>query len=139
MILMFALFSLATVYFAVGILGITPPGTAVLVFNTLILSLLFAGVVMLIWRLYQGTPFRSFVFLGACIALLVFELALVIRLLPLGYIVSGFLLAWIVYIIQLLARFHLTDKGIIWKEQRLFLILNAVLFIIFFLFYVRWV
>lgn len=139
MILTFGLFSLATVYFAVGTLGVAPPGVWVLIFNTLVLSLFFGVVVALIWRLYEPALWRTLLPWVGCVSLVVFELALVIRFLPLGYVVSGFVLSWIIYIVQLLIRFHLTDKDIIWQDQRIFLTANAALFVILLLLYARWV
>jgi hypothetical protein len=70
--------------------------------------------------------------------ILMAELLWVIQLLPMGYLVSGLILIWCWYILWLLVRFSMSPEGIDWKRQMWFLGINAVLFISFLTFAVKW-
>jgi len=59
------------------------------------------------------------------------ELAWAAQLLPFGYATVGALLTWIWYILQLLVRFHFSERGVDWKKQIPFLVGNIVLMILF--------
>ena len=91
-----------------------------------------------VWRLYYPIALRRFSLWLLLTAVISMETFWVIHLLPFGYIVLGFLAAWIWYILLLLIRFHMSAEGIRWKKQRIFLIENAVLFILI-LFVIRWI
>jgi hypothetical protein len=58
--------------------------------------------------------------------------------LPLGYLVNSVLLIWHWYILWLIARFNMSPEGIKWRKQSYFLIGNAIIFLIFLFFIVRW-
>lgn len=82
----------------------------------------------MIWNLYFKGAWKTFNLWFFVVALIVVELMWVMRQLPFGYLAMGFLLSWIWYLAQLFIRFHLSEQGILWKKQGLFLTLNAVLY-----------
>lgn len=139
MVLMFDLFSLSTTAFAVGMLGVLLPGKNIFFLIALALGIVASLITLLVWRLYYEASWQTFFLWAGLIVLIVTELAWVIHLLPLGYVVSGFFLTWCLYIVQLLIRFHFTEKGIVWREQRTFLVCSVGLILMLLLFYVRWV
>jgi len=69
---------------------------------------------------------------------IIFELVWLVARLPLGNLVSGFLLVWLWYLLWILLRFNLSAQGIVWRKQAKFLILNLFIFIIFLIFVARW-
>ena len=91
------------------------------------------------WWLEYGAEInpRFWKWVGAWFVLM-FELIWVVQLLPLGYLASSAILIWVWYIMWLLARFNLSQEGINWKKQALFLSSNAVIFFLFLFFVVRW-
>ncbi|EKD67276.1 MAG: hypothetical protein ACD_48C00502G0007 [uncultured bacterium] len=91
-----------------------------------------------IWRMYYQVPFGRFTIWLLIIAVMTMELFWVIHLLPFGYMVLGFLVTWLWYMLLLLIRFHISAEGIRWKPQRKFLIANAILFVLV-LFVIRWI
>ncbi len=97
-----------------------------------------AIISLLIWKLYFKLPIREFLFPLIVIAVSTGEVIWALQLMPFGYLAQGLLVVWIWYIGQLLIRFHLTPRGIIWKDQAWFLITNAILFAGV-LFFIRWV
>ena len=70
---------------------------------------------------------------------LIFELVWVAHLLPVGYLVAGFLVTWLWYLLQLLTRFHFGPSGVLWQKQKWFLVGNAALYVLTLVFFVRWV
>ncbi|MBI2989801.1 MAG: hypothetical protein HYY51_01245 [Candidatus Magasanikbacteria bacterium] len=92
----------------------------------------------MIWNLYFKGHMRTFGPWFFVVALIVAELMWVMRQLPFGYLAMGFLLSWIWYLVQLFIRFHLSEQGILWKKQRLFLALNTVLYGVV-LYVARWI
>jgi len=91
-----------------------------------------------IWRLYYRVN-KQEIFVWACIVgIIVYECMWVLKLLPFGYLVLGFLLAWLWYVIQLLIRFHLSMQDVVWKKQWRFLLINAILFFII-MYFIRWI
>ncbi|KKQ27034.1 MAG: hypothetical protein US42_C0016G0019 [Candidatus Magasanikbacteria bacterium GW2011_GWC2_37_14] len=101
---------------------------------------LFAGgVSMVMWGFYFNLEKEKFFLWGLIIALALSELMWVIHLLPLGYLVSGFLTVWPWYIWQLLVRFHLSPGGLEWKKQIPFLVFNIICFVLFLVFIVKWI
>lgn len=107
-------------------------------------SLAFTGSVfvacssLVIWQLYYDKQLKELLLWVILVAIIIFELMWVVQLLPFGYLVSGLIITWIWYILQLFIRFHISERGIIWDKQKFFLTGNAVLFIIF-LYFVRWI
>ena len=67
------------------------------------------------------------------------ELSWVLSVTPIGYLVFGLFLVWFWYLLWLMARFHFSNEGIIWKKQIPFLILNLGLLLIFVVFIVQWI
>lgn len=92
----------------------------------------------MIWTLYFNLVFRDILVWCLIVALMVIELMWVLRLLPFGYLALGLLTVWVWYVVQLFIRFHLSSKGILWKEQRGFIISNIILYI-FVLYLIRWI
>lgn len=93
-----------------------------------------------LWSLYVREKTRLLYAWAFCLAGVTLQLFLVaIFALPYGYLAMGLLLIWIWYILQLLIRFHLSPKGVIWKKQQTFLIGNAILYILFLFNIVRWI
>ncbi|MBI2437012.1 MAG: hypothetical protein HYV41_04710 [Candidatus Magasanikbacteria bacterium] len=92
----------------------------------------------MIWNLYFKIRLTDSVVWTMIIAFMVIELMWVLRLLPFGYLALGLLTVWVWYIVQLFIRFHLGSKGILWNEQRGFIIGNVVLYI-FVLYIIRWI
>ncbi|MEK7681001.1 MAG: hypothetical protein AAB348_03075 [Patescibacteria group bacterium] len=105
------------------------------IFITAFLSSIIAGWW---WREY-GIEFspRFWKWVGAWFVL-TFELVWVVQILPLGHLVSSVLLIWFWYMTWLLARFNLSQEGINWKKQIVFLGSNVVLLLTFLIFIVRW-
>lgn len=91
-----------------------------------------------VWRLYYPLPMRRFFVWILIVAVMSMQLFWVLYVLPFGYIVLGFLCAWLWYVLVLLIRFHMSSEGIRWSKQRRFLLGNALLFILV-LFLVRWI
>lgn len=102
-------------------------------------ALTYAFVSVSIWRMYVVSPVPQTLLSVALMGLLSSELFWVFSLLPFGYLVSGFFVTWIWYIMQLLVRFHFSPLGIVWKRQAWFLAVNAVLFVALLVQIVRWV
>ncbi len=107
------------------------------------LFLIFAAVGMstisfMIWRLYYDLEFKQSLIWLLLVGVVIVELVWVMNVLPFGYFVSGFLVTWIWYILQLLLRFHFSKRGIDWKKQTKFLIFNGVLFFVC-MFLIRWI
>ncbi|MFB6225772.1 MAG: hypothetical protein ABEJ02_00280 [Candidatus Paceibacteria bacterium] len=101
-------------------------------------SVIFVVSSLVIWQLYYDKQPRSFLIWLILVAIIIFELMWSAQFLPFGYLVLGLIITWIWYILQLLIRFHISKKGIIWSKQRFFLAGNVVLFSIF-MYFVRWI
>lgn len=97
-----------------------------------------AIISLLIWKLYFKVPIREFALPLLVVLVGVTELMWALHLMPFGYLAQGLLVVWVWYILQLLVRFHRSPRGIVWKEQAVFLGTNAVLFISV-LAFIRWV
>lgn len=104
----------------------------------LIGAMVFACISFMIWRMYMRLSLPQAILWMALIGLLMSQIIWVFSLLPFGYLVSGFLITWIWYLMQLLVRFHFSQIGIVWKKQGVFLGTNALLFILV-LWMVKWV
>ena len=92
-----------------------------------------------IWRMYYQVPSARFTIWLIIMSVMSMELFWVIHLLPFGYVVLGFLLTWLWYLLLLLMRFHISSEGIRWKQQVRFLLMNEVVFIALLLFVIRWI
>ncbi len=97
-----------------------------------------AIISLLIWKLYFKSSTTRFMIPLAVVLVGVAECIWAIRLSPFGYLAQGLLIVWIWYVMQLLIRFHLSPRGIVWREQTAFLSTNALLFVLM-LWFVRWV
>jgi len=131
----FDVYAIFTVIFALDLFFISVPFW---------LLILVAGVVggvvaIMIWQMYTKVEFRQVLFWSGLIGLVVVELVWVLHLLPLGYLVLGALVTWLWFLMQVFIRFHLSPRGIIWKNQMWFLITNFILFFIILFFIVRWI
>lgn len=98
-----------------------------------------AVVSLEIWRLYFKSSLKPLILWALLIGLVFVEVIWAVSLLPFAYAVLGLLVCWMWYILQLLARFHFSARGIVWKKQMSFLITNSILFILLLVFFVRWV
>jgi hypothetical protein len=92
-----------------------------------------------IWKMYVVGDKKAFLFWRVIIGFFVAELFWSLRLLPYGYLISGVILVWIWYVLQMLIRFHFQPQGILWKKQLPFLIGSAMVFILLAFFFVRWI
>ncbi len=91
----------------------------------------------LLWSLYFQARLRDYFVPLAVVGFLIGQASLIVGLSSIGYLAGALLVTWLWYVLQLLMRFHFGNRDIIWFRQRRFLIINAVLFIIF-LFTVRY-
>ncbi len=91
------------------------------------------------WWLMYGLPFnaRFFYALGT-VAAVVFELAMVISMLPWGFAMAGLMVTWMWYCLWHMLRFHLSPDGIDGRRQAWFLLLNAVAIILIAALVARW-
>jgi hypothetical protein len=97
-----------------------------------------AGVAMWWWIIYELPRARRFWISAAVLALIFLEFLFVIIIWPLGYLANGFLLTWVWYILFLLFRFYVSPEGLDWKKQKMFLIINGALMVLYIVFFVRW-
>ena len=107
--------------------------------NSFFVSILAGVVSIIIWQMYFSLPVKRFSLWAVVMSFVVWEIIWVMGLLPLGYLVLGGLVAWAWYVIQLLVRFHLTKKGVEWKKQIVFLIINLILYTTVLWWFVRWI
>lgn len=90
------------------------------------------------WQEYGLVYSKKFLFASLVIALCLAEVAYIIALWPLGYFASSFIVTWVWYLLWLFLRFFISNEGIDMERQRWFLIINAVLLLVFLFFVVRW-
>lgn len=106
-----------------------------------LLSLLASSIVgfisLFIWNIYHERIKKNWMW-GILVTIVMFEVTLMLETLPFGYFVLGFLTAWIWYITQLFIRFRVNSKGIIWRKQVWFLLINIILFILIF-YIIKWI
>lgn len=100
--------------------------------------LAFGGVSSWWWHEYGIRPSKHFFIALVALLSILGEIAFIINLWPVGYLIGGFFFTWLWYVLWILLRFSLTVEGINWHKQRIFLFTNAGLLIIFLLFVVRW-
>ncbi|MDD4476851.1 MAG: hypothetical protein PHY40_01690 [Patescibacteria group bacterium] len=90
------------------------------------------------WREYGIEKNKQFfLWLGAWF-LINYELFWALTALPIGYLAGGLTMGWIWYVLWLLARFYLSKEGLNWQKQRVFVIINIFLLLLFLIFIVRW-
>jgi hypothetical protein len=96
-------------------------------------------VVGIFWWKEYGIKY-SRLFWGWVLAttILLMEFSGVIILLPSGFLVNGFMIVWLWYVVWLLGRFHLSSEGINWKKQRWFLGIQLICLSLFLLLSVKW-
>ncbi|OGH78610.1 MAG: hypothetical protein A2469_00065 [Candidatus Magasanikbacteria bacterium RIFOXYC2_FULL_40_16] len=131
----FDAFAIITTIFALSLFFPKIPFWAL----NLIGGAVFAGISVMIWKKYFEIARKQWLIWAFLIGFLMIELIWVMHFLPFGYLVSGFFLTWLWYILQLLTRFHFGPNGVVWKRQILFLSVNLVIFAALLLFFVRWV
>lgn len=131
----FDAYAIVTAFFALGLFFPNVPFWLLVILS----GVLFSYISYMIWSMYYELPLRGMVIWQAIIALTMIELVWVVHLLPFGYLVAGFLVTWVWYIIQLFIRFHLSSRGVVWKKQIGFLVTNAILYALTLIFFVRWV
>lgn len=91
-------------------------------------GVILGGISYMIWRMYYDAIWQRFALWILLTVVIMVEVIWVIQLLPFAYLVSGLLIVWIWYILQLLIRFHIGPQDVVWRRQRLFLGINAMLF-----------
>ena len=91
-----------------------------------------------VWHMYYPIPIAKFAVWLLIMAVVGVQIFWAIHLLPFGYMVLGFFSTWMWYIALLLIRFHMSVEGVRWKEQRMFLIVNSILFVLV-LYIIRWI
>lgn len=135
MLWVFDAYALTTVLLALAVFFLTVPFW---VWGVLI-AVLFTYVTIVIWKQYFDVPARQFLFWGLLMFVMMIELVWVMRLLPFGYLVLGFFVTWLWYLLQLFIRFHLQPQGIVWRRHRSFLLVNLSVYVILLLFVIRWI
>lgn len=131
----FDAFSAATMLNALGIFSPHLPFLPFAVVGGAILAL----VSFMIWKLYHNVHLRDKGVWVGVFALIFAEFLWTMHRLPFGPFAAGTFVTWFWYIATLLVRFHFSPQGIVWKQQRRFLLVNAALYIAAILWYVRWV
>lgn len=129
----FGLMGIFSGLFAISVFQLAPPLTW---WVPLLAGLLAALMAEWWWHEYAVPPRterRSFL----VFALVFSELAAILGFWPLGYFASGLIITWLWYLSWLMMRFQLSPEGVRWKKQSSFLIINAVLLVIF-LITLRW-
>jgi len=101
-------------------------------------GVLFGMLSVHIWRMYFQVDRQSLIIWGGIVGLACVQLVWVIHLLPFAYAVLGLFMTWVWYLMQLFVRFHLGERGIIWRKQAIFLGTNAALYAAVLFFFVRW-
>lgn len=136
MMWVFDAYALSTTFFALVALL---PSTLLFFIMNVLTGLMFGGISLMIWRLYFHVEIKKFVLWMLLMVFIAIELTWIVHLLPFGYLASGFLVTWVWYVIQLLTRFHFSEKNIVWKDQISFLVTNAILYGLILFFFIRWV
>lgn len=136
MLWVFAVYACGTTLFALVLFFSSIP----VIFFAVVMGVLAGYSAQSVWVLYLAEEDISYrvwaVLLGSITAQLFFVGAYA---LPFGYLALGLLLVWVWYIAQLLIRFHLSHKGILWKRQRLFLLANGILYALLLFRFIRWI
>lgn len=136
MLMVFEVYAISTFLFALSSFFLSPTFFLLLVFLG---ACMYGMVSIQIWRLYLGGTIKRFFIWGWIVGIITFEFIWIIYLLPFAYPVLALLVTWIWYMLQLFIRFHLGERGIIWKKQIIFLSINVALYALILAFFVRWV
>lgn len=113
--------------------------TGNLIFSSIaIASLLTTAISYWEWKEYSLEANKDFYSMLFVMFLLLLEVGAILFLWPVGYFISSFILTWFWYVIWLLFRFYLSKEGIHWNQQRIFIIANLILMILFLTSFVRW-
>lgn len=134
MMLVFAFFAFSSAFYAVSMFFSSLPFWLL----GLAQAVMAWYISLRLWQMYFAAPWPKLVLRACLISLAVWEISWVISLWPLGYLALGFLLTWIWYVLQLLIRFYLTGKGVIWEKQWAFLAGNLILCFLILFFFVKW-
>ena len=104
---------------------------------TFAVSLFAAFAALSIWREYEplSKVTEAMWFLVVLVSMI--EFVWVLTMLPFDYFVSGFVAAWVWYLLQLFIRFHVSRQGVLWQKHIRFLLGNALAMILFFVFVAR--
>lgn len=131
-----------------GLFGIWSGGVAFSLFQLLpphywwvswVVSAAVASAMAGWWWFEYGLPFNRQLWLWmVAMAVLLVEFSGITWWLPWGYLVTGWLLTWVWYLLWLLIRFQVSSEGVNWEKQRWFLLANAVLLALFVGFVARW-
>lgn len=132
----FALYGVVTFLFAYLTFF---PGGGWSVLILLLMGVLYGVVALIIWQQYYAVGALPLLLWSVIVGIILVELAWTMQLLPLGYTALAAQLTWIWYLLQLLIRFHLSDRGIDWKKQWPALAAHAALMTAILAFFVRWV
>ncbi len=112
------------------------------IFNSWMILLFFSMISSFVaiwwWKEYGLGNLEKTKICALLVGLIMFELSWVLSVTPIGFLIYGFILIWVWYIVWLLFRFFICKEGIIWEKQRLFLITNIILFLLFLIFVVQW-
>lgn len=131
----FDVYTLVSSLFAVGLFFSNIPFWLI----ALTAGIIFGFVSFMIWKMYFHLSFKKVIVWIFLVFFLMIEIIWIMSLLPFGYLVSGFFVTWVWYILQLLLRFHFGPKGVVWKNQINFLVVNLFLYLALLIFFVRWV
>ena len=131
----FDVFAIITTIFALNVFFPSIPFW----FLVIVGGTVFSAISIMIWKMYFQLKRKQWLIWAFLIGLLMIELIWVMQFLPFGYLVSGFFLTWMWYVLQLLTRFHFSPNGVVWKRQVWFLGINLAIFSTLLLFFVRWV
>ncbi len=131
----FDVFAIMTTIFALDVFFPSIPFW----FLTIVGGAVFSFASIMIWKMYFHLKRQQWLVWAFLIGLLMIELIWVMQFLPFGYLVTGFFLTWLWYVLQLLTRFHFGPNGVVWKRQFWFLSINLAIFVILLMFFVRWV
>jgi hypothetical protein len=134
MLWVFCAYAFTTTFFAMGVLFPNFPFWILTIGSGVILGF----ISFMVWRLYSVKK-EKLILWSVITAIIMMELVWVFHLLTLAHLSAGFFVAWIWYLISLFMRFNFDKKGIIWKNQKWFLLINAILFVVLLIFVVRWV
>ncbi|HOX60596.1 MAG TPA: hypothetical protein PLV72_01155 [Candidatus Magasanikbacteria bacterium] len=106
---------------------------------SLLIALVCGGAAIGVWRMYFNESGHKFMLWALLVGVGMFECAWVLMMLPLGYLVLGFVLSWVWYLSVLFVRFHFGPQGIVWRYQGWFILTNLILLVCLLIFFVRWI
>ncbi len=89
-------------------------------------------------RLYVSDTWREHRIMYATLLFIFVEILMVSLLFPFGIFSFGLLLTWWWYLVTLLCRFAVTERGVIWSEQWRYLLVHGLLVCAVVLGFLRW-